>query len=109
MKTFLLGFAYFLILTTPIPLGFTLWVCWEIFSTDYTLLSLSMGGFLQENLLVWLHILARLAARILPHEPGFGVLVTLGLSLLWVLAGLFVFVLLAGMILYLFIILFSLT
>ncbi len=51
MKTILLGFAYFLIWTTPIQLGIFLWVCSEIFSTDYTLLSLSMGGFLQENLL----------------------------------------------------------
>ena len=51
MKTFLLGFAYFLIWTTPVQVGFVLWVLWDIVATDYSLLSLSMGEFLQDNLL----------------------------------------------------------
>lgn len=50
VKNFTLGLAYFLIYTTPIGAGFLLWIFWVVFSTDYTLLSLSTHVFLQEKL-----------------------------------------------------------
>jgi len=50
MRAFLVGFAYFLIYTTPIGAGFLIWVFWIIFSTDHSILSLSTDIFLQENL-----------------------------------------------------------
>jgi len=52
MNKFLLGFAYFCIYTTPIQIGFLFWIIWIIFSTDYTLLSLSTDEFLTDNLLI---------------------------------------------------------
>ncbi|MEC7830304.1 MAG: hypothetical protein VX812_00905 [Pseudomonadota bacterium] len=52
MKKFLLGIAYLCIYTTPIQLGFFVWIIWIITSTDYTLLSLSTDQFLTENLLI---------------------------------------------------------
>ena len=51
MRTLLLGLAYFIIYTTPILVMFLLWVLWEFFSTDYTILSLTGHIFLKENLL----------------------------------------------------------
>ena len=50
MRAFLIGFAYFLIYTTPIGAGFLIWVFWIIFSTDHSILSLSTDILLQENL-----------------------------------------------------------
>ena len=58
MRPFLLGFAYLLVYTTPIQFGLLLWVLWEIFSTDYTVISLTGHIFLQKNLLFlydWLY------------------------------------------------------
>ena len=52
MKKFLMGIAYLCIYTTPIQIGFLFWIAWIIFSTDYTLLSLSTDEFLTENLLI---------------------------------------------------------
>ena len=52
MNKFLLGFAYLCIYTTPIQVGFLFWISWIIFSTDYTLLSLSTNEFLTDNLLI---------------------------------------------------------
>ncbi len=52
MKKFLMGLAYLCIYTTPIQIGFLFWIAWIIFSTDYTLLSLSTDEFLTENLLI---------------------------------------------------------
>ncbi len=52
MKKFLIFFAYLCIYTTPIQIGFLFWIAWLIFSTDYTLLSLSTDEFLTENLLI---------------------------------------------------------
>ena len=52
MKKFLIGFAYLCIYTTPIQMGFIIWIAWIIFSTDYTLLSLSTDEFLTEYLLI---------------------------------------------------------
>lgn len=49
MKTFLVGLAYFLIYTTPIGVGVTLWIFWILIFTEQTIFSLSMGTFLQEN------------------------------------------------------------
>jgi hypothetical protein len=51
MRNFLLGLAYFLVYTTPIQVGLLLWVLWVVFSTDYTLTSLTGHIFLRENLL----------------------------------------------------------
>lgn len=50
MKRFLIGLAYFLIYTTPIQIGFVLWVSWVILTTEYTVLSLSAHIFLMEHL-----------------------------------------------------------
>ena len=47
-----MGLAYLCIYTTPIQIGFLFWIAWIIFSTDYTLLSLSTDEFLTENLLI---------------------------------------------------------
>ena len=52
MKKFLMGLAYLCIYTTPIQIGFLFWIAWIIFSTEYTLLSLSTDEFLTENLLI---------------------------------------------------------
>ena len=52
MNKFLLGFAYFCIYTTPIQLGFLFWIAWIIFSTDYSILSLSTDDFLTDNLFI---------------------------------------------------------
>ena len=52
MNKFLLGFAYLCIYTTPIQLGFLFWIAWIIFSTDYSILSLSTDKFLTENLFI---------------------------------------------------------
>ena len=52
MKKFLMGLAYLCIYTTPIQIGFLFWIVWIIFSTEYTLLSLSTDEFLTENLLI---------------------------------------------------------
>tara|TARA_B100001250_G_scaffold108262_1_gene91360 strand:+ start:314 stop:628 length:315 start_codon:yes stop_codon:yes gene_type:complete len=52
MNKFLLGFAYFCIYTTPIQAGFLLWIVWIIFSTDYSILSLSTDEFLTDNLFI---------------------------------------------------------
>ena len=53
MKKFLMGLAYLCIYTTPIQIGFLFWIIWIIFSTEYTLLSLSTDEFLTENLLIF--------------------------------------------------------
>ena len=50
MQKFLMGLAYFLIYTTPIGIGFLLWVIWIIASTDYTIMSLSADKFFVENI-----------------------------------------------------------
>ena len=52
MNKFILGFAYFCIYTTPIQLGFLFWIAWIIFSTDYSILSLSTDDFLTDNLFI---------------------------------------------------------
>ena len=52
MRKFLIGIAYICIYTTPIQIGFIVWIIWIITSTDYTLLSLSTNQFLTENLLI---------------------------------------------------------
>ena len=52
MKKILIGFAYLCIYTTPIQVGFLIWIAWIIFSTDYTLLSLSTDEFLTEYILI---------------------------------------------------------
>ena len=52
MNKFLLGFAYLCIYTTPIQAGFLLWIVWIIFSTDYSILSLSTDEFLTDNLFI---------------------------------------------------------
>ena len=52
MNKLLLGFAYLCIYTTPIQLGFFLWISWIIFSTDYNILSFSTDEFLTENLFI---------------------------------------------------------
>ena len=52
MNKFLLVLAYFCIYTTPIQLGFLFWIAWIIFSTDYSILSLSTDDFLTDNLFI---------------------------------------------------------
>jgi hypothetical protein len=50
MKTFVYGFAYLLIYTTPIQVLFLLWVAVLIATTDHSWLSLSTGIFLRDNI-----------------------------------------------------------
>jgi len=50
MKTFVYGFAYLLIYTTPIQVLFLLWVAGLIATTDHSWLSLSTGIFLRDNI-----------------------------------------------------------
>ena len=50
MRSFLRGFAYFLIYTTPIQLGLVLWLIWLGFATDYTFLTLTGHVFWVEFL-----------------------------------------------------------
>ena len=50
MKTFVYGFAYLLIYTTPIQVLFLLWVAGLIVITDHSWLSLSIGVFLRDNI-----------------------------------------------------------
>ncbi|SVC59900.1 uncharacterized protein METZ01_LOCUS312754 [marine metagenome] len=50
MKTFIYGFAYFLIYTTPIQALFLLWIGGLIATSDHTWFSLSTGIFLRENI-----------------------------------------------------------
>jgi hypothetical protein len=50
MKTFVYGFAYLLIYTTPIQVLFLLWVAGLIVITDHSWLSLSTGIFLRDNI-----------------------------------------------------------
>ena len=52
MNKFLLVLAYFCIYTTPIQLGFLFLIAWIIFSTDYSILSLSTDDFLTDNLFI---------------------------------------------------------
>jgi len=50
MRAFLLGFAYFLIFTTPFQVGFLLWALWVVSTTDYSFISLTVHVFLHEYL-----------------------------------------------------------
>ena len=50
MKTFIYGFAYFLIYTTPIQVLILLWIGGVIVTTEHSWLSLSAGIFLRENI-----------------------------------------------------------
>ena len=50
MRTFLFGFSYFLIFTTPIQLGFFFAGIWALVTTDYTFTTLTVHVFLQEYL-----------------------------------------------------------
>src|SRR6056300_120280 len=45
-----LYFAYILIYTSPIQLGFILWQLWIVFTSDYTFFGLSTKEFLVDNL-----------------------------------------------------------
>ena len=45
-----LYFAYILIYTSPIQVGFILWQLWIVFSSDYTFFGLSTKEFLVDNL-----------------------------------------------------------
>ena len=50
MITFLRGFAYLLIYTTPIQVAFLIWILVIIFSSDHTLMSFSSNDFLMEKI-----------------------------------------------------------
>jgi hypothetical protein len=50
MRIFLFGFAYFLILTTPIQLGLLSVGIWALITTDYTFTTLTVHVFLNEYL-----------------------------------------------------------
>jgi len=50
MKKFLMGLAYFLIYSTPVGIGFLLWVIWIITTTDHTIMSLSTDKLFVENI-----------------------------------------------------------
>lgn len=54
MRTFLIGFAYFLIFSTPIQIGFLLLALWALFSSDYTFITLSGHVFWHEYLTFFL-------------------------------------------------------
>lgn len=45
-----LYFAYLLIYTSPIQVGFILWQLWIVFTSDYTFFGLSTKEFLVDNL-----------------------------------------------------------
>jgi len=45
-----LYFAYILIYTSPIQVGFILWQLWIVFTSDYTFFGLSTKEFLVDNL-----------------------------------------------------------
>ena len=45
-----LYFAYMLIYTSPIQVGFILWQLWIVFTSDYTFFGLSTKEFLVDNL-----------------------------------------------------------
>lgn len=45
-----LYFAYMLIYTSPIQVGFILWQLWIVFASDYTFFGLSTKEFLVDNL-----------------------------------------------------------
>ena len=45
-----LYFAYILIYTSPIQVGFFLWQLWIVFTSDYTFFGLSTKEFLVDNL-----------------------------------------------------------
>ena len=45
MASFLKGFAYLLIYTTPIQIGFLIWILVIIFTSDFSLMSLSTNDF----------------------------------------------------------------
>ncbi len=49
MISFLKGLAYLLVYTTPIAIGFLLWILVVIFTTDYTLINLSTNDFVGEK------------------------------------------------------------
>ncbi|MBQ82100.1 MAG: hypothetical protein CMD59_01035 [Gammaproteobacteria bacterium] len=46
MTSFLKGLAYLLIYTTPIQIGFLIWILVIIFTSDFSLMSLSTNDFL---------------------------------------------------------------
>ena len=50
MRRFLIIFAYWNIGTTPFQLGFAAWGTWIIFTSDATLLSLSIDVFVRDHL-----------------------------------------------------------
>lgn len=50
MRSFLIGFALFLIWTTPISIAFNGWILWEVITSEHTAMSLTMHIFLTENL-----------------------------------------------------------
>ena len=45
-----LYFAYILIYTSPVQVGFILWQLWIVFTSDYTFFGLSTKEFLVDNL-----------------------------------------------------------
>ena len=55
MKTFVYGFAFFLIYTTPIQTLFLLWMVGMVVIPDHSWLSLSTGIFLPDNILFLYH------------------------------------------------------
>lgn len=50
MKTFLTGFAYFLLWTTPIQIAFFGWIMWDVITTDETVLSFTGHEFFNAHL-----------------------------------------------------------
>ena len=50
VKSFLLFIAYACIWTTPIGVGYLLWVLWVILNSDFTFLTLTTSLFLEEHL-----------------------------------------------------------
>jgi len=53
---FLLWFAYFLIVTTPIQIFFCLWVYSFLFSAEYNLLNFSTSEFLDKTFLIYIKV-----------------------------------------------------
>ncbi|MDG2072657.1 MAG: hypothetical protein P8J55_13260 [Pseudomonadales bacterium] len=53
MRKFLTGFAYFLIITSPIQIGFLLWIIGIVITTDYSLISLTGYDFFREYLTIF--------------------------------------------------------
>ena len=54
MNRLLLGFAYFLIVTTPIQIAFCLWIFFFLMSPDYSFFSFSTSEFMDLTFLKYL-------------------------------------------------------